>query len=116
MGLLDSVITDDGAVFVDSDGFGESVVYLKGDGTTRSISATVFRLTPDDLQGAAERTRIRRLELEVRNSATLGITPGELDLGKDRLQVAWRRGETATNWAIMQILSQDAGMVRLLLR
>lgn len=79
--------------------FGETVVYVKGAGATRSIAAIVEREvvpTEDELQRGLKEVMIIR----VRNDSTYGISATELDGGKDCIRVAYRIGGTAKDYAL----------------
>lgn len=112
MGLLDDVLASDAAVFADTDGFGESVTYTPFGGAARTITVVPFRGVPI-LPGGSPAGSTLDLIIEVRNHATLGILPGSLKLRGDKITIAARLGETATDRIIVELLEQDSGMLRL---
>lgn len=95
--------------------FGETVVYYRADGVTRNITAIVVR---ESLAIIAELGDIvgANLIVEVQNSATLGISSSEVDTGGDRISVALRNGETATQRSIVRVLSDSGAYLRLALQ
>jgi hypothetical protein len=79
VGLIDSVISDDGAAFSDPDLMPgvESVVITFNNQTTRTVNAQVFRGEPIPFgQGY-----VVGILLNFRNHATLGLLPSEIDGG-----------------------------------
>lgn len=117
MGLLETVMQSDAQFgFNDTDVFAEAVTYTDVDGNTRSINATVFRNPPRPLPEQADQEISRRIEIWVENNVTRGIVDTELDMGGDTITVADVLGETAEKHVIVQILEQDAAMLKLQLR
>lgn len=110
-------MADDSAFFVESDEFGESVVYTKAsDSSTRTMYAIVERDVPQEQQDVPGKSLVRNLVVTVRNDATNGISASELKTRVDTITVAERLGETARVFPIVNILSMDSGMLRLQLR
>ena len=112
MGFLDDALAEDAAIFVDLDGFGEEVTYTPRVGDAREINAQVqreVRETDEDYQGSL----VPSIIVEVRNSATLGISSDEVNTGGDKITLAERIGGTARAMLITEVLSQDAGIMRL---
>lgn len=96
--------------------FSESLTYTKPAGTTRAISGVVNRQTPENYQGVVGPLA----EIVVPNSATVGISSAELDLGGDTITLALTIGKPAETFNIHRPNDgqawQDAGMLRLWLR
>ena len=95
---------------------GEAATYVNtATEETRSITVIVDREPPDalDLMPGAPTSRIQVL---VRNDATLGIAATELDRGKDRISLAWRIGDAVRTYAIHSVVRQDAATLTLELR
>ncbi len=67
--------------------YGETVVYTKASGATRSITAVVDRQPRSNLPLAADVVR-PRFVVYVRNSVTLGILQTELERSTDTLTFA----------------------------
>lgn len=111
MGLLDDVMASDAAAFADTDGFGESVVYTPRGGSPLTITAVVYRGDRMPAPGLAAGS-VADLIVEVRNSSTLGVAMSSINTGGDTITVAKRLGGTAEAFQIVEILSHDAGMIR----
>lgn len=92
--------------------FGEDIVYRKWGGGSRPIKAIVTRRPPEVIDGAPHGTA-PKIEIDVVNSSTTGISSSEIDRGGDMVTVQRLIGETANDRAIVKILSQDAGMMKL---
>ena len=95
--------------------FDEEVTYVPLTGDQRVIRAVVTRNVPEPI-AENKKTSSPVLIVEVRNSATLGISSAEIDLGGDKISLPVRVGKTAESRPITQILSQDTGTLRLELR
>jgi len=109
---FDAIITDVSPVFTEV--FGESIVYRKATGATRTISAVVHRMATETRVTPQARPQI---EIEVQNNATMGIAASEINFSTDRVTVAYQRGGTAQTWSIAPtFVSEDAGMIRLSLK
>ena len=85
------------------------------DFTEREITALVTRQPVEGLGDMPAGTS-PRLTINVRNSATSGISSSEIDLGRDKVSVAVRIGETAQERKLAKLISQDAGMMVLEVR
>jgi hypothetical protein len=92
--------------------FGETVTYYPAAGGSRGISAIVERDGPAKLDDAPHGVS-DKLIIQVANDATTGISSDEVNTMKDIVKVAVRIGDTAQDKLITDILSQDAGMMRL---
>ena len=109
--MLDDILSDDAALaFCDTDSFGESVVFTpRSTGTARTIKALVTRHPPEAV--GRNGVKLPRMEVSVRNHATLGILLTSLNTGGDVLSVAYRKGGTAEEFLVQQPHSQDSGML-----
>ena len=112
MGLLDTVLANDAAFLADIDEFGESISYIKRDGTTRAIVGIVVRNVLRRIAGAPTPQPISPwIEVTVRNDATYGISTAEIDCGADAISLPRRIGESAATLQLVSIIHQDHGMV-----
>jgi hypothetical protein len=95
--------------------FGEPVVYYRGDGVQRDISAMITR---DPLAIIAELgdTLGVSMIVEVRNDATYGITSSEVDTAVDQIGAPLRTGEAAAVRSIVRVLSDSGAYLRLALQ
>jgi len=90
----------------------EYVTYFPGAGGSRRILAVINRPGPeqmDDLSGGQREVN----EVLVKNNSVDGIASTEVDTGGDKMQVGIRDGTRPVMARIVEILSQDAGMMRL---
>lgn len=96
---------------------GETVVYVKADGTRRTIQATIIR-NPPAVDPATGRDVAPKMRVLVRNHPTLGIASTELDTGGDKIEVAYRVGTAAQAYAVAWNPDDDqaGGMLNLKLR
>lgn len=94
------------AAFNDSDGFAESAVFRPHNGTPRTIYPVVNRdIAPD---GDEEAMGVKEIMLiTVPNSATTGVLSTELNAGKDKIDLAYRVGETARSYILGHPVSID---------
>lgn len=95
--------------------FGETVVYYRADGVTRTVTAIVQR-DPLAIIQELGGTIGASLILEFQNSETLGISSEELDTGGDQVGVALRVGEAASVRSIVRVLSDSGAYLRLALQ
>lgn len=121
MGLIDQVLADDAAAFIDPDLMPgvESVTFIFLDGTTRKVNAQVFREGSVALPGMASGVT-PRAEIAVANNGTTGllaseVVPGlrcQINLFLDGriITLAVMRPDKDGKWPI------DAGILRLGLR
>ena len=107
MGILDSVMADDGLAFCDSDVFAESVTYTKANGTTRTINAQIFRQPPSPANGHP----VASVTVHVVNSSTTGIAASEIEPGRDKITFAPRLGKDTVAMTLPNPEQQDAGML-----
>ena len=110
---LDQMLIDTTADLLEV--FGETVTYKPRASGSRSITAIVSRERPEGLDGAPHGSA-PLLTIEVANDSTTGISSDKVDTGGDIVEMAVRIGETAQDRPIKEIISQDAGMMRLELR
>lgn len=117
MALSDAIESDASLVFTSTSDFAEAVTYKprlqNGDtrAATRSINAVVFR---ESLLGVTEdggETVSPMFEVHVCNSSTLGISSTELDCGGDKISFPVRDGMTASDRAIVRLITIDEGML-----
>jgi len=94
---------------------GETVVYMPSGGGSRSIVAIIDRegaaAMPAGGYGNSPLTHIT-----VANNSTIGISSAEINTGKDKVELALRRGKLPQARIITKIISQDAGMLTLEVR
>ena len=94
--------------------FGETIVYKPNGGAPRSIKANVQRNVyeaPSEIPG--DSPAAPSIIIDVRNSYTDGIHSEEVDRGQDKVELAVRVGETPMDRPIADIISQDDGMLQL---
>jgi hypothetical protein len=115
MGLLDEVAAVDSLAFVDTDAFGETVIYRKDMSIARSISAVVDRRAPEDTIGGNAITP--HMVLSVRNDSTYGIDANELNVNGDRIEIYYRIGDASRKmFTICELVEHDAGMLLIRVR
>lgn len=113
MGKFSDMLARDSAIWVDAgEADAEDVIYTPRVGAARPISAQVHREIPetDETQQGATVSAIRVL---VRNSLTVGVSAAEVNTGGDTLVLAERLGQTPRALPIIEVISQDAGMLYL---
>lgn len=109
MTLRDSISADASLVFLNNDEFAESITYVPRSGPSRTINAVVFR---EQIQTLDENATVTPIwQIHVANDSTDGITSDELDLGGDKLTFPPRDGKTALTRSIVQLLTQDHGIL-----
>ena len=92
--------------------FGETGTYYPFGGDAREITVIVTRKPPAELDGAPHGCG-PAIEIAVANDATTGISSSEVNTMKDEYKLPVRIGETAQKRLIIEILSQDAGRMKL---
>ena len=105
---------DDMAVEILS-AFGEPVTYYPSGGGSRAIAADIIRDPPVRFEGTS-RAYAPFMVVSVANDATTGISSSEIDKGGDKIDLPVKKGEIAQKRPLVQILTQDAGMLRLEVR
>ena len=113
MGMADDLIAMDNTVLFDQSVMPgiESVTYKPATGDNKLINAHVDRRPPEYVEGELVAPVI---EVWIQNHGQKGVT--SIDKNGDRINVANRRGGTARDHVISEVIDQDAGMWRLLLR
>lgn len=115
MSLINDQLLADAAAHIDSDGFAESVTYIKGTGATRTIYAVVDRGVVEAMTDAAPAS-VKKITITVVNSATTGIASTELD-NLDRVRLdAELDGVLMSKTINPHNAVIDQGMLRLELR
>lgn len=95
--------------------FGEPIVYYPRNGKPRTITAIVDRDPPRD-GGDFDEHRGPRFSIEVTNDQIDGIASDCIDMGGDRVEFAQRKGAAAVQMSLVQLVDQDAGMLRIEVR
>jgi hypothetical protein len=101
-----------GAVFARE---GEAASYLRPGSDPRTILVVADREPADSLT-IGDGVPTPRLRIHVRNHPTAGITPAELDRGRDRIRLPLRIGEAPRDLQVAAILHQDDGVLVLEVR
>lgn len=117
MSQLDEILAIDAAAFTGPDQMpgGEAVTYKPSGGGSRPINAQVERVPTEEIV-IGNQVRMPKMIIEVANNATTGIALSEIDWGGDTVTLAYQKGGTAADHPIVgEVLSQDAGMIRLAL-
>lgn len=93
--------------------FSESVTYYPGGGQTgRTIDALVERGSFEVIGEVGEQVA-PAIIIRVHNSPTLGISADEVDTGTDEISVPIRSDGAAERRAIVRVMSEHGGMLRL---
>lgn len=117
MTLATTIISDAATVFCNTSDFAEPVVYWKrGAAAGRNINAVVIRQQLATVAEDGSETLLPSWEVHVANDSTDGISTTELGLGGDQIQLPPRDGQSAVKKTILELLTQDTGMVVLLCR
>lgn len=117
MTLKDQIDEDALNVFLSEDDFAEEITYTPYRGpqesapAPRTISAAVFRDGLVSVGDDGGETVSPIFAVHVHNNSTTGISSDELDLGGDVLSFPMRDGETAQEWRITRLVTQDHGML-----
>lgn len=91
----------------------EYVTYFPITGASRRIQAVVKRPGPEQMDGLSG-GQIEVMEVLVKNSSKNGIASDEVNTGGDKLEISLRDGKIPVKTPrITEILSQDAGMIKL---
>lgn len=94
--------------------FGEYVTYYPRDGSDgRRVKAMVERGTLEIIAETGDVTS-QAIIVRVENDDRCGISSDEVDTGGDEIEVALRIGVTAQRRAIVRVLNDNAGLVRVL--
>lgn len=90
----------------------ETITYFPASGASREIKAVVNRTGPE-LPGDFSGGQRDSVEILVKNNSTDGIASTEIDTGGDKAQIGIRGNRRPILMRITEILSQDAGMMKL---
>ncbi|MBI3991445.1 MAG: hypothetical protein HY350_04765 [Candidatus Omnitrophica bacterium] len=98
--------------FLNTDEFGETIAYTPKDGVAKSIKALIIRNRLD--RGIEDSGRIlhNQAEIYIANDATTGIT--SVNKGFDEVSFPEIIGGSSISWSVIDILSMDDGLWRLL--
>lgn len=120
MSALDDILEFDAAnVFASADHSFEveSITYKVFLGSTeRTFPVQVWRFAAEDIDEAGGVHLAPRIEIFVPRSSTSTVGVTSVDIHMDRVSIATKRGGTAEDHAIAQVLREDAGGFLLLLR
>jgi len=117
MTLATTIISDAATVFCNTSDFAEPVVYWKrGAIAGRNINAVVIRQQLATVSEDGSETLLPSWEVHIANDGTDGILSTELNLGGDQIALPPRDGQTAVKKTILELLTQDAGMLVVLCR
>lgn len=111
MTLHDLIASDAPTVFCNTDDFAESVLYLPKCGWERSINAVVERTQYTSVTEDGGQVVLAVWQVHVSNDATAGISSAELNLGGDKISFPPRDGQDAVSKTVLQLLTQDHGML-----
>ncbi len=116
MSIFDDILNADAAIFADPDLMpgGEAISYTPHLGVARTINANVERDPPTDIADTAGGGAAGLIMVFVQKHATAGVS--SVNVGGDSFSIAPRVGGTARVYKVVQIISQDTGGFRLLLR
>ncbi len=95
--------------------FGEVVTYRPAAGGTRSILAAVNREQPQGLDALPHGNAPMTI-MFVKNDSTTGISSGEIDLGGDKIEYAFRIGNTPLQCRIVKMQTIDYAWLKLEVR
>jgi hypothetical protein len=112
MTLAAAILTDATTVFCNTTEFAEPVVYWKrGAAAGRNINAVVIRQQLSTVGEDGGETILPSSEVHVANHSTTGIASTELNLGGDQIAIPPRDGQPAMRKTILQLITQDRGML-----
>jgi len=95
--------------------FGEPVVYLLAGGGTRSFDAIIER-SPPAIYDAAGNVVMPKYTIRFSGSCKGGVQAKEVNTGGDRVSFIAEVGDAVpTKCTVMQIMSQDSGVIQLAL-
>ena len=109
---LRATISSDASIFTSTSDFGEEVTYHPRSGGSRTINVVVERERRQFLTEEGD-VILPVWIVHVANDSTTGITSDELDLKNDKIALPPRDGEATKRKTIMDIASQDHGMLAL---
>jgi hypothetical protein len=112
MTLHDTIESDALTVFCNEDDFAESVTYwARGNAVGRTIVAPIMREQATAFDAGGGQTNLPTFQVHVHNNATTGISSAELDTGGDEIEFPPRDGKPTARKAILQLVTQDHGML-----
>ena len=95
--------------------FGVGITYMRSGGDDRAIVGVVDYDTAQNM-GAMPQGKGSVFTVMVKNHATEGVTPDELNTGKDKIKIPDRVGNAAIERKITQIIEQNEGFLTLEVR
>jgi len=112
MTLHDVIESDATTVFCNTDDFAEIVTYWpRGSATGRTINAVVMREQIAAFDADGGQVNLPSFEVHVANDSTNGISSTELNTGGDEIAFPPRDGKTAVRKSVLQLITQDHGML-----
>jgi hypothetical protein len=111
MTLHDLIASDAATVFCNVSDFAEAVTYIQKDGWERCINAVVERVQYQALAEDGGQVVLATWQVHVANDSELGISSTELNLGGDKISFPPRDGQEAVSKTVLQLLTQDHGML-----
>ena len=113
MALADDLVSIDNMTFYDQNAMPgiESVTYKPISGNNKLINIHVDRRPPEYVDGEIVASTI---EVWMQNHGSKGMTT--IDKNGDTISIPSRRGGSASDHVIVEIIDQDAGMWHLLLK
>jgi hypothetical protein len=113
MTLKDSIENDASAIFTSTDDFAEAITYNFRTGTTRALNAIVNR-EPYSFFDATGNASMASMTIVI-PTVVDGVLASEIDTGGDSVSLALKVGGTVVNKAVLAILNQDFGAIKLAL-
>lgn len=101
-------------VFLNTNEFGEQIIYTPKGGTAKTIPALVDRQRITPAGEDTGRALLNQVEIVIANDAENGVI--SINKGGDVASLPERVGGTAISWAVVDILGQDEGVWHLLLQ
>ncbi len=95
--------------------FGETVTYIKQDGTEREISAIVDRDPPEFFDAGGKAVAPIAM-VQVHDDSTKGITAEELNTGGDKLRFPAKKGGAASSRIIDKLIDGEGGVTEFRVR
>jgi hypothetical protein len=114
MTLKDQMSADAANCMLNASEFAETIVYKPSGGLQKTINAIVARRQIDADQQDQGRVLENQCEVYVANHAISGVT--SVQKGKDALSFPEQPGGTSVDWFVVDVVSKDDGMWRLLVQ
>lgn len=112
---LKSQIPDDARrAFLNPDEFAEEIVYIPSGGTPKTMNALVARKQIEADEQDQGHVLENQCEVYVANDAVTGVS--SVQKGKDTLSFPEQEGGAPVSWFVVDVMSADAGMWRLLVQ